>query len=378
MKNKIKYIGFHHCYSKNGYFTYTISAVNKMEYVAKVLNEDLNYNVSLISPSWYNSNVNKINIENKYFKSVSKSFNFRIKGKLFNYINIFLSLFWLTFFLLIKTKKSEKILVYHSPWLFLPLLIAKRIKKIQIVLEVEEINYKVWDLPSSLKKSEIKLLNLADYYIIVNENLKNELSNKDTIVLYGSYWDFTNLKTKKNNEIIKVVYSGVIENVNKAAFNLISSMRYLNDNVEIHILGYGNDEDINLLNVNIKSINSKYVEDRVFYHGLLTGDEFNGFLQTCHIGVNAQKEGNYMNTAFPSKIFTYLSNGLKVISTNISGIKNSKIANNIVFSNDDSELSIANSINEININDNRLNYSEVIKTLHDNFVIDLKNILNDV
>jgi hypothetical protein len=377
MKNNIKYIGFHHCYSKNGCFTYTISAVNKMEYVAKVLNEDLNYNLSLISPSWYNSNVNTINVENKYFKNVSKSFNFRIKGKLFNYINIFLSLFWLTFYLLIKTKKSERIIAYHSPWLFLPLLIVKKIKKIQIVLEVEEIYYKVWDLPSLLKKSEIKLLNLADYYIVVNENLKKELSNKDTIVLYGSYWDFTNIKIKKNSEIVKVVYSGVIENINKAAFNLINSMPYLNENVEIHILGYGNDEDIDLLNVMINNINTKYVENRIFFHGLLTGDNFNKFLQTCHIGVNAQKEGNYMNTAFPSKIFTYLSNGLKVVSTNISGIKNSKIADYIVFSNDDSELSIANSINEISVNDNKLNYSEVIKSLHNNFVIDLKKILND-
>lgn len=378
MKNNIKYIGFHHCYSKKSSFTYTISAVNKMEYVTKVLNEDLNYNVNLISPSWYNYNVAKLNVENKYFKSISKSINIRIKGRIFNYINIFISLFWLMFFLLIKTKKNEKILVYHSPWLFLPLWVIKKTKKIKIILQVEEVYNKVWELPGFLKKSEIKLLELADYYILVNENLKNELLNKEAIILYGSYWDFTNKQLKKSNEIIKVVYSGVIESVNSAAFKLINLLAFLNDNIEIHILGYGNNDDISLLNVNIKCINSKYLKDRVFYHGLLTGDKFNEFLQTCHIGVNAQKEGDYMNTAFPSKIFTYLSNGLKVVSTNVTSIKNSKIANYIIFSDDDSELSIANSINNISINNNMCNYSEIIKHLHYSFVIDLNNILNDV
>jgi penicillin-binding protein-related factor A (putative recombinase) len=94
----------------------------------------------------------------------------------------------------------------------------------------------------------------------------------------------------------------------------------------------------------------------------------------CHIGLNPQNEGEYMNTAFPSKILSYLSHGLVVVSTRVRSIQESKISKLINFTEDDNPKSIANTIKAINI-DKQPDNVHLIKKLDMDFTKALGDLL---
>lgn len=367
--NKIKYIGFHHCYDNRLKMNYGLAGTNKMEYVAKVLSKDLNLNVSLVSPSWYNYEYQTYNgAGNIYYDKIYYPKTVKTKGKILGYLNILYSNIWLTFFLLFKTSKNENILVYHSPWLALPIIISKKLKRFNLILEVEEIYGSVWKMPNFFNYLEKVIIEKADSYILVSEKLGKLLPEKPSVVLYGSYWQLAKKATLvNNNNKIKVVYSGAIDSFLGGVFNLIESAKYLNTDFEIHILGYGSSDELSKLENAIEKNNSLQSTAAIYFHGVKYGDEFNAFLQDCHIGVNAQYEGNHMNSAFPSKILTYLSNNLLVVSTNIASIKESSISQFINFSKDDSAKNIAECIENTSSQINT-NHPNVIEKLEDGFI----------
>lgn len=70
----------------------------------------------------------------------------------------------------------------------------------------------------------------------------------------------------------------------------------------------------------------------ITYDGLKKGIEFIEFLQSCHIGLSTQKpDGEYNDTSFPSKVLTYMSNGLAVVTIRIPVLEKSAIADALTF-----------------------------------------------
>lgn len=373
----IKYIGFHHCYDQILRKNFGLAGTNKMEYVAKVLDKDLNIDVELVSPSWYSSDSQlSNNATNLYFKKISYPFSLKSRNKFFGILNIIYSNSWLFFYLLLRVKKGEKILVYHSPWLGIPLILAKKIKNFKIILEVEEIYSKVWKLSKFIESVENKLFEISESYIAVSDELAGILPDKPKVVLYGSYWQVNvNKELKNKSDTIEVVYSGAIDSYLGGAFNLAKCGRYLNDNINIHILGYASEDEIKKLKNLIFEVNREAERQVVQYHGLMVGENFNAFLQSCHIGVNPQNEGSHMDSAFPSKILNYLSNNLIVVSTNVLGVRKSKIENNIIFTKDDKVESIAETLNGIKLND-KINTLEIVSKLECDFISNLNYLLD--
>jgi hypothetical protein len=353
-----------------------LAGTNKMEYVAKVLNKDLSLEVDLVSPSWFSDNSNiSDQIKNKYFTNIFTPKSIKSTSKLFVLINILISNIWLFFFLIFNVKKKEKILVYHSPWLSIPFVLAKSIKKFNLILEVEEIYADVWPLSKFFKAVERKIINIADSYLVVSEVLGKMLPEKPKVILYGTYWNIEiSEKAYRESTNLEVVYCGAIDSYLGGAFNLVKSAIYLNKGINVNILGYAKLEEIAKLKKLIKEVNASLGRNAVIFHGLLHGDEFNNFLQKCDVGINPQNEGNHMNSAFPSKILTYLSNRLLVVSTNVLGVKESKIKDSIIFTENDMLNSIANALNSINNIDGQKN-SNIISNLEKDFIFDFKNIL---
>ncbi len=376
MKSKIKYISFYNHVDSEFNRASALSAVNKINYVIDTLNE-LDYDVELISPSWLtkDNNVNYV----KYIKeNIGRNLfvytpSFRPVNKFFSTFNVILSILWLILYLIFNCKKNEKVIVYHSPLLIIPISIVKKIKGLDIILEIEEIYHEVWSNNKQFrffKEIEYSFLQKTKKAIVASDNIQNKLNLDDlnTIKLYGAY-RVNNHKTKDNynNNIIEVVYAGGIEKTRSGAFNSIELISFLPSNYRLNILGYGSEDCIDELLQKIDLYNEK-LDNKIIFHGTLHGNDLINFLNKCHIGLNPQNLGDYMDSAFPSKILTYISNGLNVISSDIEVIRKSQISDYIFFYQNMEDVS---SFQYKNYDYN------IVKVLHMNFLNHLKLLLND-
>lgn len=153
----------------------------------------------------------------------------------------------------------------------------------------------------------------------------------------------------------------------------ISAIEYLPENYHIHICGWGNEEDEIEVRQMISDLSAKS-KAIITYDGLKKGDEFIEFLQKCHIGLSTQNpEGEYNDTSFPSKVLTYMANGLAVISIKIPVLENAAIADVLSFYDVADGKALAEAIQNADISDNR----EIVKQLDSQFKKQIKNILNN-
>lgn len=379
MKNKreLKYIGFYN----DNYFNLhenrntSLAVKNKMDYICSALTRN-NLKVKIISPCWTN-NTKGFFKGKEYIKSnyiTIKNFaTFGSNNKVLQKINKFFIALQLLLYLIINTKRNEEILVYHSLALILPIKIAKKIKNLSLILEVEEIYSTVWKGTYDVDK-EISYINMADKAIFASDQLQNYFKINKSVVVYGSYnyYDKKNFN-KKFKKNIDIVYAGSIDKIKGGAKNSVLAMNYLPNKYRLHILGFGINSDIEELKKLINYVNKEKGYECCRFYGSLDGEKYSEFLLNCDIGLNPQKEGEYMDFAFPSKILSYLSHGLQVVSTKISSVINSKISSHIVFSENDDPKAIAEAILKTNI-PKKYN-KNIVKELDKKFVCDLANLL---
>jgi hypothetical protein len=381
MQREIKYIGFYNLLENKENRASNLAAINKMNYICDALKRS-GHSVHIISPSWLTNTAKKTiwcresTVRNKN-KKVTFCPGFLSGNKIFKFLSKITALIWLTIYLLKCVKKGEKILVYHSPLLSVPIRIVKRLKKVYLILEVEEIYSEVWKKSKSFIRQEKKLINEANEYIVVSEVLLERLKKKPALVLYGSYHSINKESNKGTENKLNIVYAGSIDMTKKAAENAIKSMEFLDDKYVLNILGYGTDNDVNRLKKNIDEINKKLNRKACIYHGVKKGEEFSNFLLKCQVGINPQENGEYMSTAFPSKILTYLTHNLYVVSSPISTIVKSEISSEVSFSIDDNPVSISNAIKSLNINNgDSIRRKEIISRLDEKFVEDLSKVFS--
>jgi len=381
MNKEIKYIGFYDLPIMKNKRTSTIAAINKMDYICTAINS-AGFDVHVVSPSWFDDSTNNINytsqktiqLNNQKKITFCPSFNTRSKWKM--NLKIVFTLIWLFFWLLLHTRKNEKILVYHVQWLSLPIRWAKKIMGFKLILEVEEIYGQVWNNKAILQKWEQKLIRDADYFIAVSDILAEILGSRVKAIIYGSYSiPILDAITCNINEI-NVVYAGSIESTRGGAINAVKCAEFLPKEYIIHILGSGNIEIVNILIEEINRINIKLERIACIFHGLKTGNEFDELMSNCTIGINPQFEGNYMNTAFPSKIIKYLSYNLRVISARIKSIEKSEIAPLIVFPENDMPESMAMAILKLDLN-SKYDSKDILRQLDKKFVATIKTLLKN-
>ncbi len=223
----------------------------------------------------------------------------------------------------------------------------------------------------------MKYISKANGYIAVSDVLKGMLAQKPCVVLYGSYNVIDKPAKKKTSDEVKVVYAGSVDALKGGALNAVISAEYLPDNFFVHILGFGSTQAIEKLEQQIKSVNEKRKKTCCQYHGVLTGNALRDFLHSCDIGVNPQYEGEYMNTAFPSKILSYLTHSLKVVSTEIKSVKLSKVSPFITFAVSDGPKDIAQAIIKAASGD-AADCENAVKELDADFVKDIKLLIEDL
>jgi hypothetical protein len=372
MANKIYYlIHFDNKTNRN----ITPSAITKGKYVASAL-ASCSSEVEIVSLAY----PTKDSQDEVYYQVSENVICHLFKGKYSNnriirYLNHKLYDKKIRKYLKQNVKKDNIIVVYHS---LANMKLVKYIKKNitdKIVYEVEEIYGDVIN-DEKAKIKELKTFKNASSYIFSNDYLNSIINTKQLpyVTCYGTYEIPTLYKESFNDNLIHCLYAGTLAQ-NKGALNAINVAKYLPNNYLIHILGFGSEKDIADIKNAVNEVNNSYGTTKVIYEGLKLNEEYLKFIQKCQIGLCTQNiDAAFNTTSFPSKILSYMSNGLEVVGVNIAAIKNSKVGQYIQFYNVPDEKEIANAILNINLN-NKTNNVDVVKELDKEFKEDLKDML---
>lgn len=372
MANKIYYlIHFDNKTNRN----VTPSAITKGKYVASAL-ASCSSEVEIVSLAY----PTKDSQDEVYYQVSENVICHLFKGKYSNnriirYLNHKLYDKKIRKYLKQNVKKDDIVVVYHS---LANMKLVKYIKKNitdKIVYEVEEIYGDVIN-DEKAKIKELKAFKNASSYIFSNDYLNSIINTKQLpyVTCYGTYEIPTLYKEAFNDNLIHCLYAGTLAQ-NKGALNAINVAKYLPNNYLIHILGFGSEKDIADIKNAVNEVNNSYGTTKVIYEGLKLNEEYLKFIQKCQIGLCAQNiDAAFNTTSFPSKILSYMSNGLEVVGVNIAAIKNSKVGQYIQFYNVPDEKEIANAILNINLN-NKTNNVDVVKELDKEFKEDLKDML---
>ena len=246
------------------------------------------------------------------------------------------------FHLLMKLKKEDIVFVYHENYYLKTILFAHKIKKFNLVYEVEEIYHVAANNPQKLIDNEIKYLKQADKYVLSTELLNEYINkeNKPNIIIHSSY-DIENVIVKNNrfdDDKIHLVYAGTLEKIKAGAYNSIELAKYLDQNYVIHILGFGSEKEIQLV-LNLIEQSNNVNNCKVVFEGVKTGEDYFRFLQKCQIGLSLQNPTDSFNfTSFPSKILVYLQNDLRVVSYKLPVLEKSSLSKYLLLCDYDNKI----------------------------------------
>lgn len=371
MKKHIKYIAFYaNSKIKNENRVSALSAINKIDYICNVLVKK-GYEVEIISPSWTNNykgfyRSNYINISNGVNLKLFASFG--ANNKLKRIMKYIFTLIQLIIYLFQTTKRNDTIIVYHSTMVTIPIRIVKFLKNLKVVLEVEEIYQDIQDLSKFMKASELNAFSSADAFFFSTELLSNKIKiyDKPFVTINGTYKVEKCRNKLYEDDKIHVVYAGTFDPKKGGADIAVASSEFLNSKYHLHIIGFGTPEQVLNIKKQIMSLRNK-TRATITYDGLLTGEDYITFIQKCHIGLSTQiPDAEYNESSFPSKILSYISNGLRVVSVRIKVVETSEIGNIVYYYNQQNPKDIADTISKINFS-TVYNSRDIMKALDENF-----------
>ena len=373
----MKYFGYYADDKRLDKVNCTLAAVNKMNYIADVIakvagsTEIISFS-SILGGSQKSECIQlKNDVSVKYFDL--KSYKSRIVRVILRFFDKLKLLLWI----IKNVDKDEPVIVYHSLGYVNLINIAHKLKKFKLIYEVEEIYADVIG-KKRLRKHEIKILKSADAYIFPTKLLSDLIneSKKPEVFIHGTYKVEHNREVSFNDGKIHIVYAGTFDPRKGGALAAISAAEFLSSNHHIHIIGFGNDEDIKNIKERIDEI-SEISQATVTYDGLLSGEEYIQFIQSCDIGLSTQNPNAAFNdTSFPSKILSYMANGLRVVTIRIPTIEQSAIGNNMYYYDEQTPKKIAEAIMSVDFSqpyDSR----KTIMELSNNFTKELDLLLNN-
>lgn len=320
--------------------SFTLSSNKKIDYIVSVLNR-IGERVELVSPSctrnfrFYRKRIDRLNCMTEVLSGPAVPERLGVIGQIFTKL-------WLLVYLLMNTKQNDVVIVYHGKTKIPFILLAKKIINFKMILEVEEIYADLLQdrTGAILRRMEMRMLKKADAFIFASKELelKYNIYGKPSVVANGSYIvneDIADNQYVGLDKKIRLVYAGLIKK-GKVAFRCAEIANYLDSKYQIKIIGYGDDGDVEALKQYIKKLNENngcIVE----YDGLKSGNDYNEYLQSCTIGLcPLNSSDKFQSACFPSKITSYLSNGLMVITTMNKVVAESPYKDYVMFS--ESEL----------------------------------------
>lgn len=253
---------------------------------------------------------------------------------------------WLYFSLLKNVKKGDTVISYHSMSTIGAVRRAVRRKGARLILEVREIYGDINRMSAGQKKREREFLASADGYVFATELLSRIVNKqaKPYVVIPAMYKPEEKLAEKYNDGKIHVVYAGTFRTEKGGVINAVRCAEYLDERYHLHIMGRGGDREMQSFTAELDAVKAKTTAT-VTYDGFFNGAEFKRRLQKCHVGLATQSpEGAFNMTSFPSKIMTYLANGLDVVSVSIPAVTESPVGEYLRYCQDADPNNIAQAV----------------------------------
>lgn len=373
---KIFYMAYYNSTNSSERRNAVLSSVNKMNYICEAL-ENNGYNTEIVSASG--------TTEKKFCKSKKVKLTDKTTLKLFSSLprlNRIVSVIdrvilktKLFLYMIKNTNKDSIVMVYHSLGYMSLVKRLKKLKGFKLIIEAEEI-YGVVIGDEKTSQKEYEFFKIADGFIFPTELLSEKVNTekKPEVIIYGTYHIEKELPKLFSDGKIHCVYAGTLDPRKGGAIASAESALFLNENYHIHILGFGNEkEKAEMLNT-IDSI-SKKSKAKITYDGLLSGEEYIKFIQSCDIGLSTQNpNGKYNDTSFPSKILSYMANGLRVVSVRIPVVEESGIGKCVCYYDEQTPENIAKAIKSIDFSE-EYDSRKTIGVLDKAFICDLKTML---
>jgi len=300
--------------------------------------------------------------------------------RIFRGINSVLVSLFTFLYIVFHAQKDDTVILYHSLGYTKAIALCKRIKKFRLIMEIEEIYA---DVSGNLKgrQGEMELFKAADGYIFPTMLLEDaiNLSHKPSVIIHGTYQVEhirEECKTQHSNlrDKIHIVYAGTFDPRKGGAVAAAEAAGFLPPNYHIHILGFGNEKDKKDLQNVVDKI-ARSGNANVTMDGLLSGEEYIRFLQGCDVGLSTQNPDAAFNaTSFPSKILSYMANGLRVVSIRIPAIEKSEVGKSLYYYDEQTPENIAKAILSIDFYD-KYDSRSIISELNNRFVRELASIL---
>lgn len=372
----MKYLTYYDINGNEGR-NFSAAAKDKIDYIAKAISE-VKEDVQLISASMCSTKgrfkAKEVNVTDKVklkcFKAYkSSSFLQKIRYLIYFYFTMF-------FYLFFCVKKNETIIVYHSLGYMKIISLLKRIKKFKIILEVEEIYGDVLE-DNRIVQKELKFFKKAEAYIfptvLLNEKINKK--NKPYVIIHGTYQATEKIANAREDGKIHCVYAGTLDPRKGGGRVACEVAEFLSEKYHVHILGFGTKEEEETLKKHIYEVKKK-TKCGLTFEGLKSGEDYRRFIQGCHIGLSTQNpKAIFNNTSFPSKILSYMSNGLIVVSVRIKAIELSEVSKYIHYYDIQDPKEIARAIENINIYEN-IDSRQIINELDKKFRMEILNIVN--
>ncbi len=258
--------------------------------------------------------------------------------------------------LLTQVNDGDTLMVYHSLSVMSAVKKLLKHRSVTLVLQVCEIYADVAE-NDRIKKHELDYFQLADRYVFQSEML-NRLVNTRNLpytVLHGTYRTVPDRTAahplvSTTQDKIHCVYAGTLD-PRKGGGLAVEAAQYLPSHYHIHILGFGNDEQIKQMNDLVADVSARS-QCTVSYDGCLSGEEYLDFLGSCQIGLSTQQPDAAFNaTSFPSKILAYMASGLRVVTVRIPAIETSQVGEHLFYYDENIPEGVANAIKAIDLTD---------------------------
>lgn len=341
----IYYVAFYNPEEEVGKRVANYAGEDKIDYICESLNQ-IGESVTILSntkslDNKYQGKKTYIRSENKKIVCFSSLSN---ANKIIHAIDVIWGFFQLGFFLFTKLRKNDVVLVYHSLGYRKFFNYFAKIKKFKYILEVEEL-FQYIDNANSYKRKENEVFSIPNSFIFSNAILQETVNHecKPYVVINGVYRNEVLQKPDRTNGKTHVLYAGSLE-PQKGVDYVIKSAEFLSGDYEMKIIGFGSEKDIKRINELIEKTN-RDGRCHVTYDGVYKGNDYLNYIHHCDIGVCIQNPDDTFNLyEFPSKIFSYMSNGLKVVTNRLEQIEKSSVAPFLTIADDANPESVAKAI----------------------------------
>lgn len=351
-KRALKYVGYYDSHANESQRrTYSLAASTKMDYIVECLNR-IGHEVQVVSASYtrnsrgYRGGVTQLEGRNTLRLFPTPPWG----GRLRRAISVMWARAALLLWLIANTRYGEHVLVYHSLGYAKEVALARRIRGFRLVLEVEELYSDITGSAGDRRMEDL-VFGAADSYILPAEAL-NAIVNprsRPHAVVHGTYRVEADLKQSFNDGRIHIVYAGTFDSRKGGAAMAIGAARFLDSRHHVHIIGSGTASDTDSVLSMIDEV-SRQSDCRITFDGSLSGTNYASLVQSCDIGLSTQmSSARFSATSFPSKILSYMSNGLRVVSSRVPVVEESGVGDLVYYYDVDDPQQVAEAILNIDL-----------------------------